>query len=371
MADTNFSDRENTRTLRKGWTTGACATASAKAAYGALLTGRFEDPISITLPRGETPCFSLHESVFHSDCCAMATIVKDAGDDPDVTHGALIRATVETIGAGTGVRFRAGEGVGTVTLSGLPVPVGEPAINPVPRQMMCQEIAELAAKHNAPGNVEITVSVVGGERLAEHTLNARLGIKGGLSILGTTGIVTPYSCAAWIASIHRGVDVARAGGLRHVAGTTGKISESAVRTLYGLEERALLEMGDFAGGFLKYLRKHPVPRVTIAGGFAKISKLAQGHMDLHSGRSEVDIAALSCQLAELGAPVDLLGRAKTAHSAGALLALAGDLPLADNIAKRALNVVRETIANEKISADVVIFGRDGGLLGRAGPNDES
>ncbi len=368
MTNTDYSDCKKPHTLRKGWTTGACATAAAKAAYGALLTGRFEDPITITLPRGETPSFPLHESLLQG-ASAMAAIVKDAGDDPDVTHGALISATVQTIGAGTGVRFLAGEGVGTVTLSGLPVPVGEPAINPVPRQMMRQAIAELAAKHDAPGDVTITVSVMGGERLAERTLNTRLGIKGGLSILGTTGIVTPYSCAAWVASIHRGIDVARAEGLCHVAGATGKISEFAVRNLYRLEEQALLEMGDFAGGLLKYLRRHPIPRITIAGGFAKISKLAQGNMDLHSGRSEVDIAALSCQLAELGAPVELLDRAEAAPSAGALLALAGDLPLADNIATRALDVVRETVANEKISADVVIFGRDGGLLGRAGPDD--
>jgi len=370
MSETDFFERKKPRDLRKGWTTGACATASAKAAYGAILTRRFEDPITITLPRGETPSFPLHESTLDGTR-AMAAIVKDAGDDPDVTHGALIRATVWAIEAGAGVRFRAGEGVGTVTLPGLPVAVGEPAINPVPRRMMEDAIRELATQYDAPGDVEITISVVNGEKLAERTMNGRIGIKGGLSILGTTGIVTPYSCAAWIASIHQGVDVARAAGLGHVAGSTGKTSEGAVSALYGLEEQALLEMGDFAGGLLKYLRKHPVARLTIAGGFAKISKLAQGHMDLHSDRSEVDIAALSHQLAELGAPAEILDRAKAAHSAGALLPFVGDLPLADNIAAQALDVVRETMANKEISADVVIFDRDGGLLGRAGPDDRS
>ncbi len=367
MPNDDFSDREKPHALRKGWTTGACATAAAKAAYSALLTGRFEDPVTITLPRGETPSFALQETELGEGEATVA-IVKDAGDDPDVTHGALIRATVQVIEAGAGVRFRAGEGVGIVTLPGLPVAVGEPAINPVPRRMMEKAIAERATEHGAAGDVEITISVADGEKLAERTMNGRLGIVGGISILGTTGIVTPYSCAAWIASIHRGVDVARAAGLGHVAGATGKTSESAVRALYGLEDQALLEMGDFAGGLLKYLRQHPIPRLTIAGGFGKISKLAQGHMDLHSGRSEVDIAALRRQLAALGPPAEMLGDAEAARSAGALLALAGDLPLAGCIAAQALDVVRKTVANNEIVTDVVIFGRDGGLLGRAGPD---
>ena len=355
--------------LRKGWTTGACATAATRAAYGALLTGSFEDPVTITLPRGQTPSFALHESELSSDF-AMAAIIKDAGDDPDVTHGALIRASVRIGESATGVTFRAGDGVGTVTLPGLPIGVDEPAINPAPRRMMAEVVAELAARHGAAGDVEITISVDDGEALAAHTMNARLGIVGGLSILGTTGIVTPYSCAAWIASIHQGVDVARAAGIGHVAGATGKTSESAVRALYGLEEQALLEMGDFAGALLKYIRRNPVARLTVAGGFAKISKLAGGHMDLHSGRSEVNIAALAGHLSELGAPAEILTQARSAHSAGALLALAGDLPLGDRVAAAALGMVKETLGGADIAVDVAIFDRAGALIGRAGPNDK-
>ena len=368
MPGTKSRKPDARRTLRKGWTTGACATAATRAAYGALLTGSFEDPVTITLPRGETPSFALSEAAL-SDGAAMAAIVKDAGDDPDVTHRALIRATVRASEAGAGVTFRAGEGVGTVTLPGLPVGVGEPAINPAPRRMMAEVVAALAARHGAAPDVEITVAVDDGEKMAARTMNARLGIIGGISILGTTGIVTPYSCAAWIASIHQGVDVARAAGLGHVAGATGKTSESAVRALYGLEEQALLDMGDFAGALMKYIRRHPVARLTVAGGFAKISKLAQGHMDLHSGRSDVDIAALGGHLSDLGAPAELLAEARRAHSAGALLALAGDLPLADRVAAEALGVVRQNLAGAKISVDVAIFDRDGALIGRAGPHD--
>ncbi|MGO4816002.1 cobalt-precorrin-5B (C(1))-methyltransferase CbiD, partial [Cupriavidus sp. 2MCAB6] len=177
---------------------------------------------------------------------------------------------------GAGIVFRAGEGVGTVTLPGLPLPVGEPAINPMPREMIRQALTEVIAATGGPRDVSVTIAIPGGEALAGKTMNPRLGIVGGLSILGTTGIVIPFSCAAWIHSIHRGIDVARATGLTHVAGATGSTSEAAIRRLHGLSEQALIDMGDFAGGMLKYLRRHPVHRVTVAGGFAKMVKLGQG-----------------------------------------------------------------------------------------------
>src|SRR5579884_943168 len=141
-------------------------------------------------------------------------------------------------------------------------------------------------------------------------MNARLGIVGGLSILGTTGIVVPYSCASWIHAIHRGIDVARAAGLDHIAAATGPTSERAVQRLYRLPEHALIDMGDFVGGTLKYLRRHPVPRLTLAGGFGKMAKLAAGHLDLHSARSEVDIAALADLLDELGGTAEAVAAAR-------------------------------------------------------------
>ena len=162
--------------------------------------------------------------------------------------------------------------------------------------MMREAIAEIAAAHGAAGDVEITIEVPGGEELARHTWNPRLGILGGISILGTTGVVHPYSCSAWIASIHRGIDVCRANGVEHAAACTGSTSEAAVQRLYGLPDHALIDMGDFAGGTLKYLRRHPIARLTIAGGFGKLSKLAGGAMDLHSGRSEVDREQLAAAL---------------------------------------------------------------------------
>jgi cobalt-precorrin-5B (C1)-methyltransferase len=324
------------RPLRRGWTTGACATAATKSALVALLEGRFADPVTITLPGGQQPAFALaHEAMGES--YAEAGIIKDAGDDPDVTHGALVMARVERGNKGQGVTFSAGRGVGIVTKPGLPLAVGEPAINPVPRKMMTGVVEELAAAHGIAPDFRITVSVRDGERLAGKTWNPRLGILGGLSILGTTGIVVPYSCAAWIHSIQRGIDVARALGLEHVVGSTGDRSEKAAMARLGLPIEAYIDMGDFAGGMLKYLRAHPVARATIAGGFGKMAKLAQGAMDLHSARSRVDLNNLAEMLEELGLAGDDAISARSAQSANEMLgiAAASGLPLANGVARRA------------------------------------
>jgi cobalt-precorrin-5B (C1)-methyltransferase len=291
-------------TLRRGWTTGACATAATKAAFEALLTGTFPDPVEITLPKGERPSFALSRAERSGDT-ATAGIIKDAGDDPDVTHLALVLSTVRRLPAGSGVVFRAGPGVGTVTRAGLPIPPGEPAINPVPRKMMTEVVAAVAAQFGATADAEITISIPNGAEIAKQTWNPRLGIEGGLSILGTTGIVHPFSCSAWIASIHRGIDVIRAAGLEHAAACTGSTSEAAVAQRYALPDFAYIDMGDFAGGVLKYLRHHPIARLTLAGGFGKMSKLAEGALDLHSGRSQVSLDGLAAGAASLGADAAL------------------------------------------------------------------
>ncbi|MEV3989833.1 cobalt-precorrin-5B (C(1))-methyltransferase [Streptomyces sp. NPDC049837] len=354
--------------LRPGWTTGACATAATTAAYTALLTGDFPDPVTITLPKGQTPAFALAAESL-SGTAAMAGIVKDAGDDPDVTHGALVRATVRVLPAGSGVVFRAGTGVGTVTRPGLPLEVGEPAINPVPRQMMREHVARVAAAHGAGGDVEITVSVDHGEEIARSTWNPRLGILGGLSILGTTGIVVPYSCSAWIDSIRRGVDVARAAGRRHVAGCTGSTSERTVTSLYGLPEDALLDMGDFAGAVLKYVRRHPVERLTICGGFAKLSKLAAGHLDLHSARSQVDKGFLAELARAGGADEELAAEVAGANTGLAALqsCAAAGVPLGDLVAEVARDQALAVLRGAPVTVDVVCIDRAGAVVGRSEP----
>lgn len=342
-----------TKPLRRGWTTGACATAATRAALMALWGEGFPEKLRITLPKGERPEFALSYRAEGPDW-AEAGIIKDAGDDPDVTHGAEIRARVSV--SGGGVVFKAGEGVGMVTKPGLPIPPGEPAINPVPRQMMTDQVTEMAARLGQSPDVEITIAIPGGAEIAQKTWNPRLGIKGGLSVLGTTGIVRPFSCAAWIASIHRGIDVARAEGLTHVAGCTGATSERVVRGVYDLPEGAMLDMGDFAGGMLKYLAKHPVPRVTIGGGIGKIAKLAQGEMDLHSKRAQVDF---SFWAKEMNDPE--LAQSNTAlemyERKGADFAVA--------VAQKALAAVEARFGGRGTTFDIVVIDRTGEIIGRA------
>jgi cobalt-precorrin-5B (C1)-methyltransferase len=354
--------------LRRGWTTGACAAAAARAAAEALLTGVFPDPVILRLPRGECPAFPLALKELHPGL-ARAGVVKDAGDDPDVTHGALVIATLAPGPVGSGVTFHAGEGVGTVTRAGLPLAVGEPAINPAPRAMIHAALDAAAVAAGVPlPDLAVTLAIPGGAALAAKTLNARLGIIGGLSILGTTGIVIPYSCASWIHSIQRGIDVARAAGFTHLAAATGSTSEAAVQRLFELPETALIDMGDFVGGTLKYLRRHPVPRLTLAGGFGKLAKLAQGHLDLHSGQSQVDAAALAAMLAALGAGGAIVASARAAAGAGEVLALAGEhrAALAERVARQAREVALATLAGG-IAVDVAIFDRKGALLAHVGP----
>jgi cobalt-precorrin-5B (C1)-methyltransferase len=344
--------------LRRGWTTGACATAAATAAFTALRTGAFPDPVTIALPRGLAPCFALATRRLEPDG-ATAGVVKDAGDDPDITHGAEILATVRP--GGSGVSFRAGEGVGTVTLPGLPLAIGEPAINPMPRAMIRDNLAQLNGGREP--DLEVTVSIPGGVALAARTMNGRLGIIGGLSILGTTGVVIPYSCSAWVESLRQGVAVARALGVDRVVGCTGKTSETLARRLLPLPDQAFLDMGDFAGALLKTLRTQPVARLTIAGGFAKLVKLAAGEMDLHSSRSRVDPAFLAGLLAEAGAPGPLVDQAARAVSAAQVLALAGDLPLGDVVARRAREVTLAVLSGGT-AVSVLVVDRAGRLVGR-------
>ena len=356
--------------LRRGWTTGACATAAPKAALTALITGHFPDPVSITLPGGQTPSFPL-ATEHHGQARASAGIIKDAGDDPDVTHGATLISTVWRGDAGSGVTFLAGEGVGRVTQPGLPIEVGEPAINPVPRQMMRETVQEIGTLHGVNPDFVIEISVPNGARIAERTWNPRLGILGGISILGTTGIVKPFSCSAWIHSIRRGIDVARATGTRHVLGATGSTSEKAARRCYDFADIALLDMGDFAGGLLKYLRDHPVGRLTIAGGFAKMTKLAQGALDLHSARSTVDLTDLAELAIRAGASGALAEKIIGANTALEALqsARAEAVPLPQLVAERARQQALSVLREASVDVEVMIVARDGEILARCNPFD--
>jgi cobalt-precorrin-5B (C1)-methyltransferase len=229
-------------------------------------------------------------------------------------------------------------------------------------------IAEAASLFGGAGDAVVEIAVPGGAELAKRTLNGRLGILGGLSILGTTGIVTPYSCSAWIHSIHRGIDVARACGLDHVAGATGSTSEAAICKLHGLTETALIDMGDFVGGMLKYIRRHKLPKVTVAGGFAKMTKLGQGLLDLHSRRGSVDLGWLAARFVEAGGDAAAAQRLREANTAlEALdLARAAGIDLGATVAQAAWRTAAKALGDPEIALEIAIFDRAGALVATTG-----
>ena len=354
-----------TTNLRFGWTTGTCATAAVNAAYTAIVTGAFPERVSVITPGGKEADLEV-AFTYQGQDWVKAGIIKDAGDDPDVTHGAMIIACLQQGLPQSGVTFTRGDGVGLITKPGLPIAVGEPAINPVPRQMMAEAIDQLATALDGPRDIIIEISVPDGAKIALKTWNPRLGIEGGLSILGTTGVVRPFSCSAWIASIHRGIDVARANGLIHVSGSTGSTSEKAVIARYNLPEIALMDMGDFVGGMLKYMRRNPVANLTIAGGFAKMAKLGQGAIDLHSARSQVDFTALADLAAACGYDHDMVTNANSVLDVVQQGTLEMRVELANAIAAAAQKTALGVVAGAAVNIEILVVARDGQINGTAG-----
>ncbi len=286
--------------LRSGYTTGACAAAAAKAATLVLLDHQCPEHVEIPFPDGERRCFCLHSCSVEGDA-ASVSIIKDAGDDPDVTNGAEIIAVVaKGEGKGETVMIRAGFGVGTVTKPGLAISVGEPAINPVPRQMIRQAIAEVTASLTEPVALVATISIRNGEELAEKTLNQRLGIVGGLSILGTTGIVRPVSAKAWTDTIDASMKVARAAGLDQIILSTGRTSEAAVQKLLHLPEEAQVMMGDYLEYALKAASRHRFTTIHLAGMWAKVLKCALCTPQTHVRNGALEMEQAAALLGKLG-----------------------------------------------------------------------
>lgn len=272
--------------LRTGYTTGACATACAKAALLALIQQKDISETEITLPLGEKVTFQVNSSFSTKN--ATCTTIKDAGDDPDVTHGATIGCTVSFNTSGD-VRFIRGKGVGLVTLPGLAIGVGEPAINPVPRKMITDAVHFITHQYRIDKGVDVEVFVVNGEEIAKKTLNSRIGIIDGISILGTTGIVKPFSASAYIASITQGIDVAIANGCKEIVINSGGRSENILRKRFPhLPEFAFIQYGNWIGETLDKIKASSLEKVTMGIMLGKAAKLAQGELDTHSGKSSWD-----------------------------------------------------------------------------------
>lgn len=312
------------RRLRSGYTTGACAAAAAKAAVE-LLVGRARSRrVEIPFPDGSRHDFAVHQGEIHAGV-ARASVLKDAGDDPDVTNGAEIVATASFLPSEkksedcvrlerTNITLCGGAGVGRVTKKGLAVKPGEPAINPVPRRMIFDAVLErLGSEASKP--LQITISVVNGEELAEKTLNSRLGIVGGLSILGTTGIVRPVSAEAWTATIEASLAVAKANGLSEIVLSTGRTSEKGAQTLLSLPEEAYAMMGDYLEFSLLAAAKQRFARIHLAGMWAKIMKAALQTPQTHVRHGALEVADGLALLAKIGADQPLLKGLKEANTA--------------------------------------------------------
>jgi len=302
---------------REGFTTGTAAAAATKAACMVLACNRLPERVTVTLPTGRTLDVLINRIESSADGAVTCGVVKDAGDDPDVTHGAEILATVRRLHA-TGIAIRAGAGVGTVTKPGVTMPVGSPAINPVPQRMIRQAVAEVfAGDTNQPvDGIEVTISVPGGEELAKRTTNPRLGIVGGIAILGTTGIVQAMSTAAWRAAVLQAIDVAAANDLTHVILSTGERTESfAMQRFADLPPMAFIEMGIFTGDCVRRAARKRIGRVTICGMIGKLAKIAMGQLQTHIAGGGVDTEFLATVAMRSDIPAELGHAIAMANSA--------------------------------------------------------
>ncbi|UYZ12816.1 cobalt-precorrin-5B (C(1))-methyltransferase [Brevibacillus sp. WF146] len=368
MAAKAATDEKEAKPLRHGYTTGACAAAATKAALTALITQERQTQSTIPLPAGMDVTFQLERCEWTADE-ATAGIIKDGGDDPDATHGALILSTV-TWRDEPGMELDGGVGVGRVTKPGLPVPIGEAAINPVPRKMIREAVQSVLEQYGVERGVRVVISVPDGEEIAKKTLNGRLGIIGGISILGTRGIVVPFSTAAYKASIAQAINVAREAGCEHIVLSTGGKSEQFGMQLYPeLPEEAFVEMGDFVGFSLQQCKRKQMKKVTLVGMMGKFSKVAQGVMMVHSKSAPVDFGFLAGLAAEAGAPDELVQQAKEANTAAQVGDMMADYPAF--FAKLCESCCRAGLkeAGGGMEIETVLITMKGSLLGRVTVND--
>lgn len=347
------------RRLRSGFTTGSCAAAAAKAAAAALISGKCPKDIEIAMPGGNRQNFTVYSCEIYRGL-ATASIIKDAGDDPDVTNGAEIAATV-AIGHQAGqasqcvllddILLCGGTGIGTVTKPGLAVQVGEPAINPVPRQMIVESVSEAVSDQK----LTVTISIPRGEELAGKTLNKRLGIVGGLSILGTTGIVRPISADAWTATIKASLDVAKEAGLTEVVLSTGRTSEKGAQQLLDLPEEAYAMMGDYLEFSLREAASRNFETIHLSGMWAKIMKAALCIPQTHVRNGALEVADGAKLLAGLGATGELLQKISAANTAREMyshIEAAGKTELVQAVCLKARNYCRE-VTGRKVKVYLV------------------
>ncbi|MFD0694941.1 cobalt-precorrin-5B (C(1))-methyltransferase [Paenibacillus sp. GCM10027628] len=361
-------DEQPGKPLRHGYTTGSCATAGAKAALLALIEQEPQALVAIRIPIGDTVAFALH-SCTYTQLWGEAAVIKDGGDDPDATHGAEIVVRVSWRDE-PGVGIDGGIGVGRVTKPGLPVEIGQAAINPVPRKMIRETVQEVLDQYEIEHGVDVLVSVPAGEEIAKKTLNGRLGIIGGISILGTRGIVVPFSTAAYKASVAQAIRVAVKCGCDHIVLSTGGRTETFGISLYPeLPEEAFVEMGDFVGFALTQCQRQGIRKVTLVGMMGKFSKVAQGVMMVHSKSAPVDFGFLAQVAVEAEASetlADEIRAANTAAQVGDMMAAAGYMRYFERLCERCCEAGLQEVGRDGFDViETVIISMKAELLGKA------
>lgn len=359
---------------RTGFTTGACAAAAARAAAHGLVSGTVPATIECQLPNGDLVAFTVTDGHLENGC-AHAVVIKDAGDDPDCTHGAHLTADLRLLPVAGQIELKGGAGVGTITMAGLGLEVGGPAINPVPRRNIEENVRAVAAPLLAKHGIEVVISVPGGEDMAKKTLNARLGIVGGISILGTTGIVRPYSTSAFRASVIQGIEVAAAQGQDTVVLTTGGRTEKFVmRELPELAPACFVQMGDFLRYALDTVVAQGIRHVVIGGMVGKLTKMAQGETITHAGRAEVDTALLAELATEIGVPAAVCEDIRLAETARYAAERMAELGLVDAFHHALARRVVQTLAARypgKFTLKVLVCDFEGNKIAEAAGNERN
>ncbi len=353
--------------LRTGFTTGTSATASAKAAILAIINQSKIDKVEVKLPKDRVLSISINHCTFY-DKRSICSVIKDAGDDPDVTHGAEIVAEVYLTEKKGQIEIGGGEGVGIVTKPGLGLEINKPAINPIPKKMIKENLQEAAGKEVLQENgIKVIISVPKGQELAKKTDNPRLGIVNGISILGTTGIVIPFSTASFAASIRQNLDVAMAAGNNEVVLTTGGRSEDFAKKIFSsLPEHCFVQMGDFSGYAIQQCAKKKIKKCHVVGFIGKLAKIAKGVKQTHVKGSKVDMMFLSSLAEKCGGNDTVLSEIRDANTARHVSEIVQKNKV-DGFFEEVCYQVQQQMkkhSENKVSVNVMLFDFDGKVLAK-------
>lgn len=357
--------QESKEKLRTGFTTGTCATASSKAAVLAIINQKKIDSIDVTLPNGNNITIKIHTCEFN-ETKAKCSVIKDGGDDPDVTHGAEIFVDISLTPNVNKIEIDGGEGVGIVTKPGLGLEINKPAINPTPKKMINHNVSEVAQNILQKNGISIIISVPKGKELALKTDNPRLGIVGGISILGTSGIVIPYSTASFAASVRQNLDVSLAMGNDTVVLTTGGRSEEFAKKIVDLPEHSFVQMGDFSGYTIQQCAKKEIKKAYVAGFIGKFAKMATGVKQTHVKGSKVDTNFLAELGKKCGAGEKIVEQIRNANTARHVQDIVLENKLEgffEIVCLHVYNQMRKH-SEEKVPIEVILFDFDGNILGR-------